>query len=476
MEKLKKLFKNKKFLIGVGVFFLLIICVTVLLIIKNKSQEELSDKKVKKEETHAMYVKINPLVKLNFKVTYFECTDKDGKKYICSDFVEEVNDYELINNDAKDIYDTIDFKGKSVMDSLIILCDVARDNKVAFSNLEIVSDYKFDDEKILQQIKDGSKYTEDINILVDFKEILDENVAKDLESEQLKTFTISFDSNGGSKVNSQVVKENEVLKEVKNPTKKGYEFVEWQLNGKKYDFKEKVTSNFTLKAIWKKNTTTPNKEESNKKEEAKEEPTSTITSTIDKINLNENILVEYSGRTTKGCGSDIVFTDNIADVLADYYSSSYSETYKGYDKYESSKIKYEDYDDESEYYKAIDEDFTSKYNKLIYNESKATSAKNEIESYLKTVKGLKDYSVTGDAHSLVARYSFLYIHNSNSLENFGKNFNNYYYNVSQKINSIIAKYNGSRLAFGGCGDYNEPDPKVLTETICQEYHLNCARW
>ena len=87
MENLKKLFKNKKFLIGMGVFFLLIICVIVLLIIKNKPQEELSDKKVKREETHEMYVKINPLVKLNFKVTYFECTDKDGKKYICSDFV-----------------------------------------------------------------------------------------------------------------------------------------------------------------------------------------------------------------------------------------------------------------------------------------------------------------------------------------------------------------------------------------------------
>lgn len=36
------------------------------------------------------------------------------------------------------------------------------------------------------------------------------------------------------------------------PVKKGYTFIEWQLNNEKYDFKEPVTKNITLKAIWKK--------------------------------------------------------------------------------------------------------------------------------------------------------------------------------------------------------------------------------
>ncbi|MBR3257211.1 InlB B-repeat-containing protein [Candidatus Saccharibacteria bacterium] len=36
-----------------------------------------------------------------------------------------------------------------------------------------------------------------------------------------------------------------------NPERKGYEFVEWQLNGAKYDFSRTVNSDITLEAVWK---------------------------------------------------------------------------------------------------------------------------------------------------------------------------------------------------------------------------------
>ena len=65
-----------------------------------------------------------------------------------------------------------------------------------------------------------------------------------------KTYTVTFNSNGGTTINSQEVKEGETVKKVDDPTKQGYMFVEWQLNGKTYDFSSKVMKNITLDAIW----------------------------------------------------------------------------------------------------------------------------------------------------------------------------------------------------------------------------------
>ena len=63
-------------------------------------------------------------------------------------------------------------------------------------------------------------------------------------------YEVKFNSNGGSKVESVSVKKNERVEAPKDPSKKGYVFIEWQLNGRAYDFKKKVTSNMTLKAKW----------------------------------------------------------------------------------------------------------------------------------------------------------------------------------------------------------------------------------
>lgn len=68
-----------------------------------------------------------------------------------------------------------------------------------------------------------------------------------------KEFKVTFDTDGGSSINGQMVKENEsAIKPSMNPTKEGYHFVEWQLNGKAYDFSSKVTEEITLKAVWEK--------------------------------------------------------------------------------------------------------------------------------------------------------------------------------------------------------------------------------
>ncbi len=66
------------------------------------------------------------------------------------------------------------------------------------------------------------------------------------------TFTVTFDSDGGSSVAKQNVKENGTITKPSDPTRDGYKFVEWQYNGKKYDFSTKVTKAMTLTAKWEK--------------------------------------------------------------------------------------------------------------------------------------------------------------------------------------------------------------------------------
>ena len=64
-------------------------------------------------------------------------------------------------------------------------------------------------------------------------------------------FTVTFDSDGGSAVASQQVERGKCAEQPKTPVKEGFEFVNWNLNGKAYDFAAPVTKSITLKAVWK---------------------------------------------------------------------------------------------------------------------------------------------------------------------------------------------------------------------------------
>ena len=64
------------------------------------------------------------------------------------------------------------------------------------------------------------------------------------------TYTVTFDSNGGSKVEAAKVESGRTATKPTDPTREGYTFGEWQLDGKAYDFSTPVTGNVTLKATW----------------------------------------------------------------------------------------------------------------------------------------------------------------------------------------------------------------------------------
>ncbi|MBR4943658.1 MAG: InlB B-repeat-containing protein, partial [Clostridia bacterium] len=70
-------------------------------------------------------------------------------------------------------------------------------------------------------------------------------------------YKVTFDSAGGSSVKAQYVTKGEKAQQpAENPTREGYTFVEWQLNGKTYNFEAVVVSDITLKAKWEKNAPT----------------------------------------------------------------------------------------------------------------------------------------------------------------------------------------------------------------------------
>ena len=91
---------------------------------------------------------------------------------------------------------------------------------------------------------DGSKF--------DFNTKIESEITLTAVFEEVSTYTVKFDSDGGSKVDTQEVEVDGKVTKPTSPTKTDYEFVEWQLNGKTYDFNKKVTSDMTLKAKWKK--------------------------------------------------------------------------------------------------------------------------------------------------------------------------------------------------------------------------------
>ena len=67
-------------------------------------------------------------------------------------------------------------------------------------------------------------------------------------------YTVTFDTDGGSKVDAQEIADGKLVTEPTRPTKDGYAFVAWvDANGKTFDFNTPITSDVTIKATWEKN-------------------------------------------------------------------------------------------------------------------------------------------------------------------------------------------------------------------------------
>ena len=96
--------------------------------------------------------------------------------------------------------------------------------------------------------------------------------------------TVSFDTDGGTRVESQKVLDGETAQIPTAPTKDGYEFVAWYLGNAEFDFATPITENLTLTAIWEENTEeTPIESESDSVIESEPESDSVIESESDSV-------------------------------------------------------------------------------------------------------------------------------------------------------------------------------------------------
>lgn len=69
---------------------------------------------------------------------------------------------------------------------------------------------------------------------------------------EVETFTVTFDSNGGSSVASQVVDSGSLVTEPEDPTQDGYDFLYWYTDNSEvaYVFSTPITADLTLTASW----------------------------------------------------------------------------------------------------------------------------------------------------------------------------------------------------------------------------------
>lgn len=150
-------------------------------------------------------------------------------------------------------------------------------------------------------------------------------------------YTISFNTDGGNKVNSQKIEEGEKVTKPSNPTKEGFEFLGWYLNGKYFDFETPIKEDITLEAKWKQVIVYDETDNSEQENEEKEE------NIEDKEQDDEEKVTKYTVKFDSNGGSSVskqtVEKDKKATKPADPKKDGYifKGWYLGSTKYDFSK-------------------------------------------------------------------------------------------------------------------------------------------
>ena len=113
------------------------------------------------------------------------------------------------------------------------------------------------------ELYDFSKEVKSNLVLVAKWEKIDDNV---------EFFIITFDSDGGTTIQNQIIKNGGKVEKPQNPVKNGYTFIEWALDNQTYDFNNIVENDLNLKAIWQKNENAGNNNNNNNNNNVNDEP------------------------------------------------------------------------------------------------------------------------------------------------------------------------------------------------------------
>lgn len=429
-----EMFGNKYILLLIGA---LVFIGSIVIGMSVLSSTEVDDDIAREYRTYhySMYVKSDEIIKFNFDASYLECRDSNNKRYACGNYKDSITDFNLYNTENS-IYSSIEFNGKNIIGTLSSIVDLAIKNNPEFKELKIVTNYEMNYKDISEEIKKKLNLSNDFKIIgITRKELIEDSIINELnDTKEIKTYKVTFNTDNGSVVSEQEIVENELLITPVAPTKDGFIFVEWQVDGTKFNFNTPITSDLTLTAVWKelkelsqdKTTTQPTTTAANN-EEGKKTTTTTKKvqvknpSTFANINLNENL---------------IVYTEAGGSTCGYYYFS------KGMD--DSGNI--------------------------IYDEEKEASIIQELDKIKNNpYKGVKDFNYSFEDHKLTISYTSLQISNK---YNYSTLFNNWKNNLS-KLTNIW-----SSATYTGAGMCNSTQSKAtqLDENLCSEFNLTCSRW
>lgn len=132
-----------------------------------------------------------------------------------------------------------------------------------------------------------------------------------------KKFTVTFNSNGGTAVAEVEVKKGEKVEKPADPTREGFEFEGWTLDGELYNFNQEVNSNITLIAKWKEKSQVVE----NKGEAPKNVQMSDTTISWDSVDSATGYVVYINGVAKSVQGTSIQLSEiatllnNVEDVI-----------------------------------------------------------------------------------------------------------------------------------------------------------------
>lgn len=471
---MKKIIESKKILICVIATLIIIGLIVGGIFLFSKN----NDKKTQNNETtnnYVAYIKINPLIKIEYSQT---CKNEN-----CNDPI--VTNYELVNDDAKDIYKDIDLIGtnNNLYDVITLISKIAEENNIEFENVEIYSNWDNLNNYIDNSNKDNYKWSYIVNIRD--KENL-EDISSSLEGNKI-LYNIVFETDGGTEINTQTVEKGKLAIEPTTPTKEGYKFIEWQLDGKKFDFSTKIKNNITLIAKWNKKETNKNEtakptetatnNDTNKKEEIKDYNLVTVAERIEMKNIsssctavfedkNKQIIINVSGNKSK------IEKYSIIELSKYNLTANLSSLQEG-----THSVKIEIAPNHNEFkYVVSPTTITVKVScsdkpgvinlndNVMYMYGGSTwkcdnCIPNSIIQKVRTSKGICDKG--SDSNKISFR--------SLSIPE-GKYSNPTYWSANSDLEMEI--YNSGAEMQGGEGD----GPFLLTEQVCNEYHLSCDRW
>lgn len=289
------------------------------------------------------------------------------------------------------------------------------------------------------------------------------NDKKQEETLSEEYITVSFDTDGGSNIDSVVIKIGETIKEPDIPTKDGYTFKGWYIEEEEFSFSKPITEEITLKAKWEENKEekeTPSTN-TNSHNSPNKNSTNNNTPATNKINLNNNISVtEYHiSSGTINCFY-YMFVTNLQEVFPTAEISKINNNPSEVDFWHTKQDR-QSYEVSTE---EINEYLASGALKI--NTSAENNFKNILNKYKNgNYKGIANVSYTEDNHRFTFTYDYISFNGLNVSSN-GETAN-------KEIQGILAsstKFNGP------CGGFDGYENPTLNEELCSKYHLDCGRW